>query len=271
MIGVERLGEAVDEVAVSGRPVLVHAALRSFGEAVDADLLLDVLLGRGCTVLVPSFTEPQFEVDPPAAPRPARNGFDYADVPADPGVPDGPGYDVGCGLVNEELGVFPAVLLRRLDARRGDHPLNSFAAVGPLAGDLVGEQGPKDVYAPIRALAERDGVVLLVGVGVDAMTAIHLAEQRSGRRLLARWALDHDGEVTAVEVGSCSVGFTRLEPVLAPLARVTAVGASTWQAFSAGAVLDAATEAIAADPAITHCPDEDCLRCNDFIAGGPIW
>ena len=39
------------------------------------------------------------------------------------------------------------------------------------------------------------------------MTAIHLAEQQSGRRLFLRWAKATDGQVSMFEVGSCSEGF----------------------------------------------------------------
>ena len=98
------------------------------------------------------------------------------------------------------------------------HPLNSFAAVGPRAAELVAAQSPTDVYGPIRELAAQNGTILLIGVRLNRMTAIHLAEQQSGRRLFLRWARDTDGQVRMVEVGSCSEGFPALEPTLAPYA-----------------------------------------------------
>ena len=73
MILPEHLAKAAAELGLSDHPVIVHASLRSFGQPVDggADAILDVLLARGCTVLVPAFTGPQFGVPPPADLRPA--------------------------------------------------------------------------------------------------------------------------------------------------------------------------------------------------------
>lgn len=271
MILAEHLITAIDDLHLADRPVMLHTSLRSFGTAIDggADTLLDALLKRGCTVIVPAFTEPQFSLPAPARMRLARNGLDYAAQPSATAVAEGSAYSVGCGLINPHLGVFPAMLIGRADAVRGRHPLNSFAAIGPWAAELIDAQSPDDVYGPIRELADRDGAILLVGVGLNRMTALHLAEQRSGRRLFRRWARDEDGGVRMVEVGSCSEGFPRLEPVLGSLARTAFVGASRWRAYPARQVLAAATTAIASHPDITHCPDVGCILCRDAIAGGP--
>lgn len=102
------------------------------------------------------------------------------------------------------------------------------------------------------------------------MTAIHLAEQQSGRRLFLRWARAAGGQVAMFEVGSCSAGFPRLEPALRPYARTAVVGDSQWRIYPARQILDAATTAISQDQSITHCDDGDCLRCRDSIAGGPM-
>ena len=178
----------VDELAPADRPLMVHVSLRSFGAPIaeGAGTLLDALLTRGRTVLVPAFTEPQFGLPAPAAMRPARNGVDYATHPAEPPWPEGVAYTPACELINAGLGVFPATLIKRAGAVRGRHPLNSFAAFGPLAEELIAAQSPADVYGPIRELGAREGRILLIGVGLNRMTAIHLAEQQSGRRLFLR-------------------------------------------------------------------------------------
>jgi aminoglycoside 3-N-acetyltransferase len=263
---------AVDELAPADRPLMVHVSLRSFRAPIaeGADTLLDALLTRGRTVLVPAFTEPQFGLPAPAAMRPARNGVDYATYPAEPPWPEGVAYTPACELINAGLGVFPATLIKRAGAVRGRHPLNSFAAFGPLAKELIAAQSPADVYGPIRELGAREGRILLIGVGLNRMTAIHLAEQQSGRRLFLRWAKAAAGRVSIFEVGSCSEGFPRLEPVLRQYARPAVVGDSQWRAFPARQVLDAASTAIRQDQGITHCGDGDCLLCRDSIAGGPV-
>ena len=271
MILAEHLISAIDDLHLADRPVMLHTSLRSFGTMIDggADTLLDALLKRGCTVMAPAFTEPQFGLPAPADMRPARNGLDYAAVPSGTALPKGPAYSVDCGLINPHLGALPAVLIGRVGAVRGRHPLNSFAAIGPQAAELINAQSPDDVYGPIRELADRDGAILLLGVGLNRMTALHLAEQRSGRRLFRRWARDEEGEIRMVDVGSCSEGFRQLEPVLDPLARTAIVGASRWRAYPAQQALTAATAAIAAHQDITRCPDAGCVLCRDAIAGGP--
>jgi aminoglycoside 3-N-acetyltransferase len=166
------------------------------------------------------------------------------------------------------MGAVPAAVLARPDRLRGNHPLCSFAAVGPRA-ELVLEQRPLDVYAPLRILAARNGLVLLIGVGLERMTLIHLAEERAGRTLLRRWANARDGRPLEVEVGGCSDGFGKLEAVLAPLGREHSVGPSRWRVFPARAAVEAAAAAIRDDPAITTCGSAECLRCRDAARGGP--
>jgi aminoglycoside 3-N-acetyltransferase len=267
----DQLVTAVDNLRLADRPVMVHTSLRSFGEPINGgpDAVLDALLSRGCTVLVPSFTEPQFGVVPPHSMRPLRNGVDYAVLPEETAI-KGAAYTVDCGLINSGMGAVPTRLIARTGVRRGRHPLNSFAALGPRSSELIDSQAPTDVYAPIRALMELRGAVLLIGVGLNRMTALHLAEQQSGRRLYVRWAQRPDGTVSMVETGSCSEGFPRLEPYLRDHARTTFVGAARWCAYTAKETVFAAATAMAAEQMITQCPDHRCNLCRDSIAGGPI-
>jgi aminoglycoside 3-N-acetyltransferase len=272
MITADQLSKAIGELVAPGRPLIAHASLRSFGTPIagGVDALLDALLACDRTVMVPAFTEPQFGLDAPTALRPARNGIDYTTLPTSPPRPQHPAYSADCGLINPGLGVLPATLINRADSVRGEHPLNSFAALGPLADTLIGAQNPTDVYGPIRELADHAGVILLIGVGLNRMTALHLAEQQSGRRLFRRWAQGADGQVSMFEVGSCSEGFPQLEPTLSPYAHTTTVAKSPWKAYPARQSLAAATTALIEDQKITHCPDNQCLLCRDSIAGGPI-
>ena len=272
MILADDLAKAAGELTPPDCPIMLHASLRSFVTPIagGADTLLDVLLMRDLTVIVPAFTEPQFRLAAPATLRPPRNGIDYTTLPAVPPPPEGAAYATDCGLINPGLGVLPAALINRAGTVRGEHPLNSFAAVGPLAEELIAAQSPTDVYGPVRELAARACLILLIGVGLNRMTALHLAEQQSGRRLFLRWARGADGEMSMFEVGSCSEGFPRLEPTLHRYARTAVVGGSRWRAYSARQTLAAATSAITEDQDITDCPDSDCLLCRDSIAGGPL-
>jgi aminoglycoside 3-N-acetyltransferase len=256
----------IRELGLGDRTVIAHSSLRSFGR-VDggADTVVSAFVDEGSTLVVPTFAARIFSVPPPEEMRLRRNGFDYAAPHDSPGR--GRIFTTDGNEISAAMGAIPAAVLARPERMRGNNPLCSFAAVGPRA-ELVREQRPLDVYAPLRILAARDGFVLLIAVGLERMTLIHLAEERAGRTLFRRWANAPDGKPMEVEVGSCSNGFGKLEPVLGPLARETTVGKSRWRAFPARAALDAASAAIRDDPEITRCGSPGCLRCRDAVAGG---
>ncbi|HEX5965853.1 MAG TPA: AAC(3) family N-acetyltransferase, partial [Pyrinomonadaceae bacterium] len=112
--------------------------------------------------------------------------------------------------------------------------------------------------------------VLLMGVGLERLTLLHLAEKDAGRTLFRRWANDEHGQPMAVEVGGCSEGFGRLEPHLRHLMQKTTVGQSSWTMLEAAQVLAHTAATIRANPEITHCDVRTCERCNDAVQGGPI-
>lgn len=252
---------------LQGRPVCIHASLRSFGRVEGGpDAVVDAFLDEGCTVLVPSHSW-SFLAEPPPGMRLPRNGWDYERARRLPGGRRV--YRPDCDDVDPEMGAVARAVLARLARRRGDHPLASFAAVGPRAETMVGCQSGRDSLAPLQALADAGGAVALIGVGLERMTLLHLAERHAGRRLFRRWADDVHGTPSEVEVGGCSEGFPALAPVLEPLARRTRVGQSQWTVFPAAAAVAAAAEAIRGDPRITHCGRSACRRCDDAVAGGP--
>lgn len=232
-----------------------------------ADTVVAAFVEEGCTLLVPTFAASIFAIAPPEGMRPDRNGLNYEAALASPGAEHV--FTPASNDVSLSMGAIPAAVLARRGRVRGDHPLCSFAAIGPDAALLVGGQRPLDVYAPLRLLGARDGAVLLIGVGLERLTLIHLAEEQAGRALFRRWANAPDGRPMEVEIGGCSDGFSRFEPILGLLGRETLVGESRWRAFPARATVDAAEAAIRSDPAITHCGSADC-RCSDAIAGGPL-
>ncbi len=264
----ETIRAAVGELDLAGRPLEVHASLSSFGR-VDggAATVVDALLAEGCTVVVPTFTSPSYLVEPPETMRPDRNGIDYDALDGRAGGANRV-FTPKANDVNPTMGAIPTEVLARPERVRGSNPLCSFAALGPLA-DRVREQRPLDVYAPLRILAAKGGWALLIGVDLRSLTLLHLAEEKAGRRLFRRWANGPDGKPMEVEVGSCSQGFLNFEPILAPLARETLVGASRWVTYPARELLALAAEAIRENPGITHCGDADCVRCRDAVAGGP--
>lgn len=260
---------AIRTLGLAGKPVCVHSSLRSFGWVEGgAGAVVDAFLAEGCTLLVPTFSGAAFEAwpDPPDAIE--RNGW-RGPFPADRSA----GAEVftpASTTIDADLGAIPAAVLAMPGRVRGAHPLDSFAAVGPLAHALVGGQNPQHVYAPLEALMASGGAVVLMGVELTAMTLIHLAEHRAGRALFVRWARDAGGEIARVRVGGCSGGFGNLDAALAPAIRRVDVGQSRWMVMDAAQALDLATAAIRADPRITHCGNAACDRCNDAVLGGPV-
>lgn len=260
---------AIRTLGLSQTMLCIHSSLRSFGRVEGgADTVIAALLAEGCTLLVPTFSW-SFAVPPPRGQLPARNAWNYDRFPG-PTSGTGRAYTAATTEIDGDMGAIPAAVLARPGRRRGDHPLNSFAAIGPRAGWFVASQRPGRVYAPLERLAESGGWIVLMGVGLTKMTFLHLAEQRAGRRLFLRWANDAAGRPAPAETGGCSEGFDNLAPMLAPLGRRIAVGRSAWTAFPARETLTAAVRSIRAAPALTHCDDPGCERCNDIIAGGPV-
>jgi len=260
---------AVSDLGLADLPLCIHSSLRSFGHVEGGpQAILDGFLADGCTVLVPAFSE-YFEILPPADQRIERNGWNHEH---DYGVPERTDdyFTPDSTIINRSMGAIPRTLLSMPGRARGDHPLNSFAAVGPLARQLVAEQSPQDVYAPLREIAVRNGYVIMMGVGLDSMTALHLAETKAGRELFVRWFTGPDGNPASCRIGSCSRGFPNLDAGLKHLETRMTVGQSTWRVYPLGQTVDAAAALIRQHPEITRCTTPNCILCANAIAGGPI-
>ena len=272
MITKEDIKTATRGLGLGNQCVCVHASLKSFGTHVDggAPAVINALLEEGCTVMVFAMSY-SYACCPPAHLRPARNATDYAWLETRT-------YDASKiftpesnEMDQEGLGLIPHALVNMPSRKRGNHPLNSFAAVGPLAEDLVSGQTALDVYAPLRKLCELGGHVLLMGVDLNKATLIHYAEQVSGRALFVRWANNARGEPDYCHTGGCSAGFTNFAETLKPVEKNALVGSSLWKCFPARDMLERCAGAIRKNPAITHCGNPGCERCNDAVAGGPVW
>jgi len=270
IVSLSELRQTVRDLGVSRSPVCLHSSFKSIGGVEGGpQTVVDAFLLEGCTLLVPTFTY-HFRIPPPAGMRPAQNGWDYASASAGAATARSVYRPDTLEISAKEMGIVPTTIVSLPGRVRGNHPLNSFTATGPLAKEMILDQSGLDVYAPLKRLAEREGWVVLMGVGLSRMTLLHLAEEMAGRNLFRRWANRSNGKPVMVATGGCSEGFGNFEPVLGPLARESSVGRSLWRAFPVRELLDAARRAIQDRPQITHCGDADCLRCNDAVQGGPV-
>lgn len=162
----------------AGDTLLVHSSLSALGwvcggpQAV-VDALREVVTDAG-TLVVPTHT-PQLS-DPAGWSNPPVPESWYGPIretmpPYRPAVT--PSW--GVGAVPECFRTYP-------DALRSGHPVVSFAAWGRDAEAVVSDHTLDDSLgegSPLARVYDRDGDVLLLGVGYDVNTSFHLAEYRA--------------------------------------------------------------------------------------------
>ncbi|MFB6206573.1 MAG: aminoglycoside N(3)-acetyltransferase [Haloglomus sp.] len=172
------VGEFRDLGVESGQTLLVHSSLSALGwVAGDAQAVVDALreavTPEGTLVMpthTPQYTDPAVWSNPPVPDdwvdtiRAERPAFDPGRTPTR-----------GMGAVPECFRAYP-------DVRRSRHPVFSFAAWGADAEavvddhDLAYSMGER---SPLARVYEREGDVLLLGVGHGVNTSLHLAEYRA--------------------------------------------------------------------------------------------
>ncbi|TMV46444.1 AAC(3) family N-acetyltransferase [Paenibacillus mesophilus] len=263
----QQIRAALQQNGIENAAVCIHSSYRSLGK-VDGgpDTVIDAFLAEGNTVMTPTFSN-SFLVAPPRNGRPERNGIDYETaVYEDHDKVFHPDMNT---IDRETMGAIPAALVNRPGRRRGNHPTHSFTALGPTADSLTATQSRERIYGALERLIELDGWVVLIGVGFDRMTLLHLAELQAGRRSFVRWVNDGVRNKVMSHVGSCSAGFTGFDPVLLPLTGRVRVGESLWTIGRARELAGQALETIRSEPELTRC-SPDCIRCRDAIDGGPI-
>jgi aminoglycoside 3-N-acetyltransferase len=141
----------------AGDVLLVHTSFRAVRpiEGGPEGLIhaLQESVGRDGTIVTPAWTGSDDEVFDPRTTRAA-----------------------------EALGIVPDMFWRMPGVLRSDHPF-AFAAAGRHAGRITGDPfvvPPYSPHSPLARVHELDGRVLLLGVGHDANTTVHLAEIVSG-------------------------------------------------------------------------------------------
>jgi aminoglycoside N3'-acetyltransferase len=83
-----------------------------------------------------------------------------------------------------EMGIVPDTFWRQSGVLRSDNN-HAFAAIGPLSERILAPHPidiPHGLDSPVGKVYELDGQVLLLGVGQDANTTIHLCENLAGVR-----------------------------------------------------------------------------------------
>ena len=255
MVGYDELKSAFLELGLSKKPVIAHASLKPFGYIHHgADTVLQALSECVQSLIMPTFTYKTMitpEVGPP------NNGITYG-VDGDLNKMAQP-YTISMPT-DPMMGILPETLRNHPLAKRTSHPILSFAG---LNADLaLGAQTLYEPFAPIGALADQDGWVVLINVDHSVNTSIHYAEKLAGRKRFIRWALLGNRVVECPNFPGDSSGFNTIESYVRPETRRVDMGEASIQAVPLRRLFEAVQEVIKLDPLALLCQRTDCERCN---------
>jgi aminoglycoside 3-N-acetyltransferase len=252
---------AFQALGLQDKPVIAHAALKPFGFIEGgAEAVLDAMLASFASLIMPTFTY-KTEIIPRVGPP--NNGITYGSGEAQnklaqPFHPDLP--------ADRMMGILAETLRNHPSAVRTSHPVLSFAGV--RADLILFTQTLYEPLAPIGALAELDGWVVLINVEHSVNTSIHYAEKLAGRRQFVRWALSEVRVVECPNYPGDSSGFHAIERSLSPDTRHVQLGGGFIQAVPLQRLIAVAQDLIKKDPLALLCERFDCERCNAMRATG---
>jgi aminoglycoside N3'-acetyltransferase len=115
---------------------------------------------------------------------------------------------------------------------------------------------------PIAWLEAHDGAVLLMGVDQRYNFALHLAEQRAGRKTFTRWALTIDDVEELPAIPGCMEGFNAIWAALMEFAEVAQIGMARCELIPMRQMLQLAEERLRVDPNFMLCDKPSCLSCR---------
>ena len=271
-IGKAAIVEGLRDLGLEGRFAEVHSSLSSFGHVKGGAMTIVNALDEVCdTILVPTFSE-MGRTSPPPEDRPAQNGSDYSYFDRLGSSEPDELFDsetfTASSPIEGGMGAIPKALLKGEGARRSKHPSVSRGALGEEAKILTIDHASDDPNAPLKRITKEEGVILLLGVSLSKCTAVHLAEELSGRRPFVRWTKHSDGVVRRMREYGCSDGFDAFEEHLTHLSQVSQIGQCRAVAYPMAEFLDSCARLIRSDPEMTICK-KHCERCQDAVMRGP--
>ncbi|GAB4399200.1 MAG: hypothetical protein OHK003_23050 [Anaerolineales bacterium] len=237
------LKSAFSDLSLKKRLVLVHAS-----PIVDAEALLTSLLETTSGFFTPAFTPKSLL---PIDFHPVHTKAEVNSL-AQPFTPSTP--------ADEAFGDFAELVRKHAKAKRSLHPVLSFAGIG--ADDVINAQTVHEPYAPISALAEKDGIVLLIGMDQRINFSIHYGEKMAGRMQFIRWALTETGVVECPHFPGDSEGFNAISLTIKPFTRQTEVNGVIIQATPVSELIRAVINKIHEDPFSLLCGRPNCERCE---------
>ena len=250
----ESIADELVELGVSGDGVLVvHTAFSGFGgrAGAPADLIAALRMAAGArgTVVMPSMSDDD------------EHPFDRQRTPC-----------IGMGIVADTFRRIPGV-------SRSDSP-HSFAAIGPHAAEITAPH-PIDVPhgpdSPIGRTHELDAEILLLGVGHDANTTVHLAENLAGVRYkVPKYVTEmRGGELVRhryYEIDHCCTNFALLDCWLEARGHQQRgfVAGAPARLIGARDVVATALDHLRENETVFLHPPGVCTECDDARAGGTV-
>lgn len=175
----EDIIKSLNEIGVSkGQCVMVHTSLSSLGFVCGGaqtviEALIDVI-GETGTIIMP--TQSWKNLDPSCGVH-WQEPEEWWQIIRD----NWPAYNKDITPTNT-MGAVAEMFRKWKSALRSDHPARSVAAWGKYADYITQNHSLTDVFgetSPIGKLYELNGYVLLLGVGYDKNTSLHLADVRA--------------------------------------------------------------------------------------------
>lgn len=192
-------------------------------------------------------------------------------LPSGTGDDDEP-FDPRTTTVRADLGILPELFWRQPGVLRGNH-FDGFAAIGPRAVEIVSaplKLPPSAPGSPISLIHDLDGQVLLLGVGHDSSTMLHLAELLGGApyRVPHHYTVIENGRKVRIDYGEndhCCQGFAQMDAWLraAGLQAEGPVGYAQARLARAQDLVRIAVEQLARDPLVfLHPAGAGCEECD---------
>ena len=181
-------------------------------------------------------------------------------------------FDPKATAAAADLGVVADTFWRLPGVARSPHP-QAFAAAGPHAQDILADPLPLPPHipeSPIGRVRDLDGQVLLLGVGHDADTTLHLSEIVGGApyRLPNHCTIMEDGRAVRIDYGEndhCCERFAQMDDWLRwrGLQSEGPVGSAHARLARAQDIVTVARKHMADDQLVfLHPPDAGCHDCD---------
>jgi aminoglycoside N3'-acetyltransferase len=171
-----------------------------------------------------------------------------------------------------DLGVVAETFWRMPGVRRSNHSF-AFAASGPAAERVTSDPLPLPPHrpeSPVGRVHELDGQVLLLGVGHDADTTLHLAEVMADvpYRIPKHCTVLENGRAVRVDYGEndhCCQRFALADDWLRSrgLQREGRVGHAHARLVRSRDIVSTALEYLARDPLLFLHPRGECAECDE--------